>query len=225
MFGALRFAMVMSGALLSANLAHAGPSTFPRSCSDIRIEQPGGTTVSLGASCRDKAGREQPADFTLNGYHNIDGRLVYDGKGQSTFQRSCDAIDVRVNQDRVLLTADCKARDQRVRKTSIEIQDIHNIDGRLTRTVGAGSSPAVAAKPFDSKPCAGVAGTYNRGASTITVSNSGQVRVTVGPNRPAGTGSCTGKTLMVNFPDDRPISGVFDGRAIQWNNRTSWTKD
>lgn len=73
--------------------------------------------------------------------------------------------------------------------------------------------------------CNGLAGRYNGAASTITVAPGDRVRVTVGPNRPAGTGSCRGSRLTINFPDDRVISGIFDGRTIAWDNRTTWTKD
>lgn len=173
--------------------------------------------MSIGATCRDRAGRNQPADFDLNGYHNIDGRLVFDGKGKSSFQRSCDVINVRVSPERVLLTAECRARNQSVRKTTIEIQNIQNIDGRLVRTAATAAPPPPA--------CNGLAGRYNRGASTVTVANDNRVRVTVGPNRPAGTGSCNGNRLTINFPDDRAISGIFTGRTIVWDNRTTWTKD
>ena len=132
----VRFLAFLTGALMCATTAHAGPSSFQRSCSDIRIERPAGA-VSIGATCRDRAGRNGPADFDLNGYHNIDGRLTFDGKGKSTFQRSCDRIDIRVNPERVMLVAECRDRNQNIRKTSVEIQDIQNIDGRLRRIVGS----------------------------------------------------------------------------------------
>ncbi|MGD9922198.1 MAG: CVNH domain-containing protein [Pseudorhodoplanes sp.] len=128
------------GALACAGPAHAGPSNFQRSCNDIRIERPAGD-VSIGATCRDRSGRTGPADFDLHGYHNVDGRLTFDGRGKSTFQRSCDGIDIRVSPERVLLVAECRDRNQNVRKTTIEIQDIQNIDGRLTRIV-ASAQPA-----------------------------------------------------------------------------------
>jgi hypothetical protein len=105
------------------------------------IERPG-SKVSIGATCRDRAGRDQPADLTLND-HNIDGRLVFDRRGQSSFQRSCDQIDIRVTPDRVVLTAQCRTRNQRVQSTTIEVQNIHNIDGRLVR----GSAPAAVVVP------------------------------------------------------------------------------
>ena len=142
----VRFLAVLAGTLVCAATAHAAPSNFQRSCSDIRIERPAGA-VSIGATCRDRAGRNGPADFDLNGYHNIDGRLTYDGKGKSTFQRSCDRIDIRVNPERVLLTAECRDRNQNVRKTTIEIQDIQNIDGRLTRISGSAPRPASGGQP------------------------------------------------------------------------------
>ncbi|MGF3025642.1 hypothetical protein ACQVP2_22795 [Methylobacterium aquaticum] len=73
--------------------------------------------------------------------------------------------------------------------------------------------------------CNGLAGRYNGGASTITVASGDRIRVTVGPNRPVGVGSCRGSRLTVDFPDDRVISGFFDGRTIAWDNRTTWTKN
>ncbi len=73
--------------------------------------------------------------------------------------------------------------------------------------------------------CNGLAGRFNRGASTITVSNGDRVHVTVGPKRPAGTGSCKGDKLTVNFPDDRTIAGTYGNRLLLWDNGTTWTKD
>lgn len=139
----LRLLAVLICTLVGAANAHAGPSNFQLSCSDIRIERPGGG-VSIGATCRDRAGRNGPADFDLHGYHNVDGRLSFDGRGKSTFQRSCDRIDIRVSPERVLMTAECRDRNQNVRKTSVEIEDIQNIDGRLRRIAGSaqGGQPA-----------------------------------------------------------------------------------
>ncbi len=137
---------IFAGAFVCATTAYAGPSNFQRSCNDIRIERPAGE-VWLGATCRNRAGRTGPAEFDLTGYHNNDGRLTFDGRGKSTFQRSCDRIDVRVNPERVLLTAECRDRNQNVRKTTIEIQDIQNIDGRLTRISGSAPSPTPGGRP------------------------------------------------------------------------------
>ena len=139
----VRLLAILAGTLACAATAQAAPSNFQRSCNDIRIERPAGG-VWLGATCRNRAGRTGPAEFDLTGYHNNDGRLTFDGRGKSTFHRSCDRIDVRVNAERVLLTAECRDRNQNVRKTSIDIQDIQNIDGRLTRIDGSrqGGQPA-----------------------------------------------------------------------------------
>jgi hypothetical protein len=139
-----RFLAVLASTPICAGAAYAGPSSFQRSCNDIRIERPAGA-VSLGATCRDRSGRTHPAEFDLNGYHNIDGQLVFDGRGQSSFQRSCDQIDVRVTSERVMLVAECKTRNQQLRRTTIEIQDIQNIDGRLVRTAASAPPPRAAA--------------------------------------------------------------------------------
>jgi hypothetical protein len=92
-----------------------------------------------------------------------------------------------------------------------------------TRPAQSASQPS--AKTAPAAACTGLAGRYNGGASTITVSPGNAIRVTVGPNRPAGTGTCSGNRLSVNFPDDRLITGIFNGRTINWDNRTTWTRD
>jgi hypothetical protein len=226
----LRLIAAVAAAIACAGAAHAGPSSFQRSCSDIRLEHPAGDVV-LVATCRDRAGRGHPADFELTGYHNIDGRLVFDGRGKSSFQRSCDRIDVAANQNGVLMVAHCRTRDQRVVRTSIEIQDLHNIDGRLVRSASNAPPPGLppaagpGPRPGPNLACNGLAGSYNRSASIITVGPGNSVTATVGPNRPPGRGTCDGSILRINFSDDRVVSGVFDGRTISWDNRTTWTRD
>jgi hypothetical protein len=99
--------------------------------------------------------------------------------------------------------------------------------GAVEDCVRARAKPARPAPVADAKApvCAGIAGQYNGGASTITVGAGNAVRVTVGPNRPAGTGTCNGNRLSVNFPDDRLITGTFNGQTIAWDNKTTWTLD
>lgn len=87
----------------------------------------------------------------------------------------------------------------------------------------AGIRPAPA-MPQPASPCARIAGIYNGGTASITTEPGNRVRVMVGPNRPNGTGTCQGDRLSVNFPDDRIITGIFNGRTISWDNRTTWTK-
>lgn len=73
-------------------------------------------------------------------------------------------------------------------------------------------------------PCSGISGLYNDG-STVNVARDGRsVQVMVSPRRPLAFGTCNGNRITVNFRDDRVISGVFDGRTIFWDNRTTWTK-
>lgn len=73
-------------------------------------------------------------------------------------------------------------------------------------------------------PCNGISGLYNDG-STINVAKDGRsVQVMVNPRRPLAFGTCRGNRITVNFRDDRVISGVFDGRTIFWDNRTTWVK-
>ena len=104
---------------------------------------------------------------------------------------------------------------------------VHGAEANIRRLVTQCTGNAQPARPQQAapRPCNGLAGSYNRGASIITVTGGNRVRATVGPTRPAGTGSCQGSGLTVNFSDDRVVSGTFNGRTIVWSNRTTWTKD
>lgn len=82
--------------------------------------------------------------------------------------------------------------------------------------------PPVVTRP--PAPCNGVSGLYN-GGSTINVGRDGRtVQVMVSPSRPLAFGTCSGNRITVNFRDDRVVSGVYDGRTIVWDNRTTWVK-
>lgn len=73
-------------------------------------------------------------------------------------------------------------------------------------------------------PCDGMSGLY-QGGMTVNVARDGRtVQVMVSPRRPLAFGTCRGNRLTINFTDDRVISGVYDGRSIFWDNRTTWTK-
>lgn len=87
---------------------------------------------------------------------------------------------------------------------------------------GGGVRPPVVTRP--AAPCEGVSGLY-QGGMTVNVAKDGRaVQVMVSPRRPLAFGTCRGNRLTVNFTDDRVISGVYDGRAIFWDNRTTWVK-
>lgn len=74
-------------------------------------------------------------------------------------------------------------------------------------------------------PCSQISGFYNGGSGSILAMKGDRIRVTVGKARPVAYGTCRGDRLVVDFTDDHVISGVFDGRVIRWDNRTSWTKN
>ncbi len=131
----VRFLILLAGASVCIGPALAGPSSFQRTCSDVRVELDRDTLV-LSGNCRDKRGRERPVAFDLDGYHVVDGRVVFDGQGKSTFRRSCVDRDLKVSPERVQLVLECKGRQGRTTQT-VELEDIHNDDGKLVRAGGA----------------------------------------------------------------------------------------
>lgn len=130
----MRLLLLATGFLaLGIGSAAAGSSSFQRSCTDIRLEVDR-RSVYLSATCDNGRGRQRGTDIELTGIHNDDGRLVRGTPGAaSSFQRSCRDIRIDASRKRVVLEATCQSRSGRWRDTRIEIEDIHNINGRLQR--------------------------------------------------------------------------------------------
>jgi hypothetical protein len=122
--GAISF-LLISSCLGINSPASAGGATFQRSCSDIRMEG-----NELIASCRTSNGSIRGTSITLKGIENQDGNLVDTGNrsDNASFHRSC--TNISVNGD--VLSASCLTINGATNNTSIELNDVANLDGYLT---------------------------------------------------------------------------------------------
>lgn len=111
-----------SGIFAINSSASAAPSTFFSSCRSITIRD-----NVLSAICRTANGAENRTSLILDGLNNIDGNLVFQRGTVSTFQRSCSNIQIQ----RDLLSANCRATNGAVRRTTLILNDINNINGIL----------------------------------------------------------------------------------------------
>jgi hypothetical protein len=79
-------------------------------------------------------------------------------------------------------------------------------------------------QPPRNSACNGLSGWY--GSAVVQVQGDFRtVHVDMRNGRPIAVGTCSGNRLTINFRDDRVISGVFNGRQIFWDNRTTWTRN
>lgn len=96
---------------------------FDQSCRNMRV-----FNNILEADCFTEDGSSVYTNIVLRGIENIDGNLVATNPNRvSNFSETCDSFYVRGN----VLEATCQTRDGRLRNTSIALNDIDNIDGRL----------------------------------------------------------------------------------------------
>ncbi|MEM7554660.1 MAG: CVNH domain-containing protein [Cyanobacteria bacterium P01_A01_bin.84] len=117
--------IVSSSTILAMNpSASAAPSTFYKTCRRITMRG-----SLLTASCRKINGGYRGTSLRLIGMHNSNGRLVFSRKMgiKSSFQRSCGKIRIR----RDVLSASCRTRNGKVRRTSFRLENIHNRNGFL----------------------------------------------------------------------------------------------
>lgn len=171
---------------------------FSQTCSNVSIS---GSVLS--AVCKKADGRtNNTTKFDLGTkVGNINGALQWNS---GAFQQSCTNMTVQG----ATLSATCKTMAGASVPTTLNLdENIANLNGVLSYVAS----------------CNGLNG-FTNGASTITVAADGKtVSVAMG-SRPTASGTCSGNTLTVNFPDDRSYNGTFDGTSIRWNNNTTWTK-
>ena len=127
----MRFLFIAAGLLLlPIAAAQAKPSSFQRSCDDIRIEVTS-SGAYLSAQCRDGQGQYRATDMRLIGYQNDDGYLIRYGFENSSFQHSCDQYWLEVTDGWGALHGNCRSRDGSYVESEIELQGIENIGGQL----------------------------------------------------------------------------------------------
>ena len=125
----MKLLLALSIVLGAGGSVSAAESTFQNSCSDIKLAADG-TTIT--AQCKKQNGTPIPASYTLQGVHNLDGKLSM-GEGASTYQQSCDTVRLQHNAKMARLTAICKTQNGRPSNTQLPLTDINNVDGVLKR--------------------------------------------------------------------------------------------
>lgn len=102
--------------LAICSAAYAAPSTFQKSCTDIKLSE---DATKITANCKKMDGTSIPASLDLGGVENIDGKLTKSGK-KTTFQQSCNTSNLGINDKHVHLTAICKKEmaHRRIRNSS-----------------------------------------------------------------------------------------------------------
>ncbi|MBD2604818.1 hypothetical protein H6G81_09840 [Scytonema hofmannii FACHB-248] len=106
--------------------ADAAPSSYQKTCSQISI-----AGNQLSAICKTRNGSLNQTSLTLRGIENIDGNLkVTNPNKVSSYQNSCPEIGINGRR----INATCKRRDGSLKRTSIVLNGIENIDGFLKYT-------------------------------------------------------------------------------------------
>lgn len=120
-------ALLATSTLVGINSpANATPSNYQETCNHISVS---GNVLS--ANCRRRDRQFNETSIVLRGIENINGTFkVTDPAKVSNYQLTCDDIRIRGND----LTATCKRRNGTLKRTSIVLQGIENINGVLTYT-------------------------------------------------------------------------------------------
>lgn len=106
--------------------AHAAPSSYQKTCSDISING-----NQLSATCQTRNGASRQTSIVIRGIENINGNLQVTNPNQvSSYQKTCSNIDINGRQ----IKATCQTRNGRSKQTSIVLRGIENIDGYLKYT-------------------------------------------------------------------------------------------
>lgn len=132
MFLTMVFGLVM---VFSGSASAQSPSTFQKTCKDIKYGVDSKGTPVVQASCLKKDGKTRVTSYAaLRGFHNNEGRLTA-GAGLSTFQKTCRDSSMEVKGQHVYLMSTCAKTNGEVVKTSTILYDVNNIDGQLQHRV------------------------------------------------------------------------------------------
>lgn len=133
-----RTAAVLAAAIGMEAAFAQEPSTFQKTCIQIRYGVDSAGTPVVAASCPKKDGKTRVESYAaLRGFHNRDGRLSA-GPGAATFQKTCTGMKVGVRKDdgAVVLSASCPKDSGEQVEASIVLWDVHaDGDGRLHHRV------------------------------------------------------------------------------------------
>jgi hypothetical protein len=114
------------------------PSTFQKTCNNIRYGVDSAGTPVVVASCPKSDNKTRVESYAaLRGFHNKEGRLGA-GPGLATFQRTCTGMKVGVRKDdgAVVLSATCPKPSGERAETSTVLWDVHvDSSGRLHHRV------------------------------------------------------------------------------------------
>jgi hypothetical protein len=99
-------------------------SSFQYSCEEVTI-----VDATVRARCRNRQNKLVDASLVLQRVANLQGNLMLDGSNtESSFQRSCSSSIMCGS----LLRSRCGKGDGTRMQTSLRVEGIHNMDGRLT---------------------------------------------------------------------------------------------
>lgn len=128
-------AVAFAAVLGSTTVFAEQPSTFQKSCNNIKYGTDKEGTPIVMASCLKVDGKTRVnTAAALRGFQNKEGSLT-PAPGVSSFQKTCKDMKVEVKGDQVLLIATCKKTSGEWAGTSTFVYDIENIDGNMRHKV------------------------------------------------------------------------------------------
>lgn len=132
MFLTMVFGLVM---VFSGSASAQSPSTFQKTCKDIKYGVDSKGTPVVQASCLKADGKSSVTSYAaLRSFHNFEGRLTA-GAGFATFQKTCRDSSIEVKGQHVYLKSTCAKTNGEEVETSTILYDVHNKDGQLQHRV------------------------------------------------------------------------------------------
>ena len=132
MFLTMVFGLVM---VFSGSASAQSPSTFQKTCKDLKYGVDSKGTPVVQASCLKANGQSSVTSYAaLRGFHNFEGRLTA-GPGFGTFQKTCRNSSFEVKGQHVYLKSTCAKTNGEEVATSTVLYDVHNKDGQLQHRV------------------------------------------------------------------------------------------
>lgn len=126
-FSSIRRTVLFAAAIGGGTALAQEPSTFQKSCNNIRYGVDASGTPVVAASCLKSDNKTRVETYVaLRGFQNKEGRLVA-GPGTATFQKTCTSITLGVRKDdgAVVLSATCPKESGEKVETSIVLWDVH----------------------------------------------------------------------------------------------------